>query len=266
MIAFTLELEPSNTMRYANLFAFLGLVLEIAGTFLGAFHSILLQKRVRNNTDSLNRITQFSADVKVILKWYRKKHSQDEQDAATARRRMGSMEVFSNIQNVSISGASFVVSSPTDPMNDSREDYKERLQRVESLLNQMHLYPFSRSQTYIVDAIMKIVHDLALPSQNPPSKHVTLHRASMDVNLKSFPAVVRPMFAYGNIPLYSMAIGVAFLAASTVLLSVASSDRIGSRVWEICLAVLLGVLVFSFLPLRYFRFPCHLVLLQCLKQ
>jgi hypothetical protein len=268
IIAFTLGLEPSRLKKEANFFAFLGLILEIAGTFLGAIHSILLQRRSKGNTDSHNRITQFKADVKVILKWHAKKRSQNEheQEPASTRHRMGSLEVFSNVQNVSITGGSFMVTAPTVAVSDNRDDYRERLQRVESLMNEIRHYPWSRSQGYIVNAIMKIVHELSPPSQGPlQPQPIVMYGASTEGDLKSVPAVVRRMFALGNIPLYSMAVGVVFLAISTILLAAASANTVGSAVWVTCVGVLVGIMILSFLPLRYFPSLCHFVWLNSLK-
>ena len=263
IIAFTLGLAPSGLKKRANFFAFLGLILEISGTFLGAIHSILLQRRSKDNTDSHNRITQFKADVKVILKWHAKKCSQNEheQEAASTRQRMGSLEVFSNVRSVSITGGSFMVTAPTAAVSDNRDDYRERLQRVESLMNEIRHYPWSRSQGYIVNAIMKIVHELSPPSQDSfqPQPNV-LYGGLTGGDLKSVPAVVRRMFALGNIPLYSMAVGVVFLAISTIFLAAASSNTVGSAVWVTCVSVLIGIMVLSFLPLRYFPSLC----LHCL--
>jgi len=258
VIAFTLDLAPSGLKKGANFFAFLGLILEISGTFLGAIHSILLQRRSKDNTNSHNRITQLKADVKVILKWHAKKRSQNEheQEAALTRPRMGSLEVFSNVRSVSITGGSFVVTAPTVAVSDNRDDYMKRLQRVVSLMNEIRRYPWSLSQGYIVNAIMKIVHELSPPSQGSLQPQPNVYGESTEGDLRSVPAVVRRMFALGNIPLYSMAVGVVFLAISTIFLAAASSNTVGSAVWVACVSVLIGIMVLSFLPLRYFPSLC----------
>ncbi len=160
-----------------------------------------------------------------------------------------------------------MVTAPTVAVSDNRDDYRERLQRVRNLVDEIRHYPWSRSQGYILKAIMEIVHELSPPSQGPlqPKPNV-LYGAVTEVDLKPVPAVVRRMFALGNIPLYSMAVGVIFLATSTILLAAASSNTVGSAVWVTCISVLLGIMILSFLPLRYFPSLCHFVSLNSLKR
>jgi len=75
--------------RAANLFAFLGLISEIAGTFLGALHSILLQKKNKDKNLFLQRVTLFKTDLKVILKWYTQKRLKEAEKLIEDKERSG---------------------------------------------------------------------------------------------------------------------------------------------------------------------------------
>ena len=61
--------------------------------------------------------------------------------------------------------------------------------------------------------------------------------------------VMRPVFAYGNVPLMSTAAGVTALAISTILLAVAS-ELLRAEVWISCVLPLVGMVTLSFLPTR----------------
>jgi hypothetical protein len=143
--------------RTANLIAFLGLVSEIAGTFLGALHSILLQKRSKNKSLRLQRVTLFKADLRTILKWYTKKLLDEKQDeiadpeARTGPRSGGAAIMFSDVQRLVIEGGTFNVVNNTlpQPISDGpsdAEDRKERVQRVQTFFQDIQSNPLSSSQ------------------------------------------------------------------------------------------------------------------------
>jgi len=56
--------------RAANFFAFVGLMLEIIGTFLGAMHSVFLQRKVKGFNRTVNNMIQCKVDLKIVLKLY----------------------------------------------------------------------------------------------------------------------------------------------------------------------------------------------------
>ena len=60
-------------------------MLEIIGTFLGAIHSVLLQRKIRNDARTINAMTQCKADLKVILKYYVRKVKEREEEMRRQR-------------------------------------------------------------------------------------------------------------------------------------------------------------------------------------
>lgn len=60
-------------------------MLEIIGTFLGAIHSVLLQRKIRNDARTINAMTQCKADLKVILKYYVRKVKEREEEVRRQR-------------------------------------------------------------------------------------------------------------------------------------------------------------------------------------
>ena len=240
----------------ANFFAFLGLVFEIAGTFIGAIHSILLQRRSKNKSLLPQKITLLKADLRVILKLYIQKLQDERQQAEELRRdeerrRMRQAEepqvekIVDNIDTLlSIVGGRFNVHSDS-------EDRKERLQRVETFIQEIQHHPLSSSQGFIIDAVMNVLHELSsVPSPDPKNK--APYRQSTYRTLDIVPSAMRPMFTFGIVPLISMAVGAAFLAISTILLA-AASEVLASEVWIGCIGVLVVVMTLSLLPFRYAR-------------
>jgi len=165
--------------------------------------------------------------------------------------------MFQGVHTINISGGAFQTNwtSPQISETSDSEDRRERLQRVQIFFRDIQRNPLSSSQGYIIDAVMKILHELSLvPSPPAPQNNVRVaHRRSTQHILDIVPPVVLPMFTFGNMPLISMAIGAAFLATSTILLA-AASQVVASEVWIGCTGVLLLVMALSLLPLGYLYF------------
>jgi zinc transporter ZupT len=58
IISFTMNLPQSSMGKATNSIAFVGLLLDVIGTFLGVIHAIVLQRRIKENTSLLNAMTQ----------------------------------------------------------------------------------------------------------------------------------------------------------------------------------------------------------------
>jgi len=160
--------------------------------------------------------------------------------------------LFSNTQVVRILGGNFVIH------NSQMEDRNERLERVETFIQEIQHHPLSSSQGYIIGAVRNILQELSPNSESVPSpapKNNVPHRQSTQRTLDIVPPVVRPMFTFGNTPLISMAVGVAFLAISTILLA-AASEVLASEVWISCIVALLSVMTLSLFPFMY-AFSLH---------
>jgi hypothetical protein len=77
IISFALDLDETPLARATKMFGFVGLVLDIIGTFLGVIHAIVLQRRIKGNTAVLSAITQTTTILKAI-----QKHQDDSEKAA----------------------------------------------------------------------------------------------------------------------------------------------------------------------------------------
>jgi len=188
----------------------------------------------------------------------RRHEGQQAEEQQAERRRAGGQPqgapIFQGVRTIHINGGVFQSNwmSPQISETSDSEDRRERLQRVQIFFRDIQRNPLSSSQGYIIDAVMKILHELSLvPSPPAPQNNVRVaHRRSTQHILDIVPPVVLPMFTFGNMPLISMAIGAAFLATSTILLA-AASQVVASEVWIGCTGVLLLVMALSLLPLGY---------------
>jgi len=68
IIFFSLSLDQTMLGRATNVLGFVGLVLDVIGTFLGVIHAIILQRRIKGNTAVLSAITQTTNILQAIQK------------------------------------------------------------------------------------------------------------------------------------------------------------------------------------------------------
>jgi len=138
-------------------------------------------------------------------------------------------------------------------VHSDSEDRKERLQRVETFIQEIQHHPLSSSQGYIIDAVMNVLQELSsVPSPDPKNKAPPYCHRTLDI----VPSAMRPMFTFGIVPLISMAVGAAFLAISTTISTIllaAASEVLASEVWIGCIGALIVVMTLSLLPFRYAR-------------
>jgi hypothetical protein len=66
IILLTITLEQTPLGRATNTVAFVGLVLDVVGTFLGVIHAIVLQRRIKENTAVLTAMTQVNTTLKAV--------------------------------------------------------------------------------------------------------------------------------------------------------------------------------------------------------
>lgn len=160
--------------------------------------------------------------------------------------------VAHHVDEVNITGATFyavfntTLPQPIIDSFDPEDDRKERLQRVDSFFQEIQYYPLSSSQGNIIATVMNILHSLSMVP-NPSTLENNIPRQTTQLILDAVPSVVRPIFIFGSIPLISMAIGVAFLTISTILLA-AASQTVASEVWISCTAALIVVMALSLFP------------------
>lgn len=66
IILFTLELDRTPMGQATNAVAFVGIVLDVMGTFLGVIHAIVLQRRMKGKTTMLSSVAQVTTSLKAI--------------------------------------------------------------------------------------------------------------------------------------------------------------------------------------------------------
>jgi hypothetical protein len=250
IISFTLQLPPLALGRSANFFAFFGLILEITGTFLGAIHTLFLQRKIEDGARVVVSMTQCQADLKIIAKVVQRKEEESR------RERNGQLHsehhyasFFPGSNDVQIIGGEFTINQSINhtPVVGDINDYEDRAENVKSVLEGMELRYKSLAPPHIINKILELIGKvypdaLTIPPLGPVRKDTV-------ITIVDLMPVMRPVFAYGNIPLMSMASGVAALAISTILLAMAS-DLLRAEVWISCVAALVGVMTLSFLPTR----------------
>jgi len=68
IISSTLPLNQTMLGKATNVVSFVGLLLDVIGTFLGVIHAIVLQRRIKGNTAVLTAITQTTTILKAMPK------------------------------------------------------------------------------------------------------------------------------------------------------------------------------------------------------
>ena len=69
VVSFSMGLPQSQIANATNALGFVGLLLDVIGTFLGVIHAIVLQRRIKENTAVLHAMTQITTSMKAIQKF-----------------------------------------------------------------------------------------------------------------------------------------------------------------------------------------------------
>ena len=171
--------------RISNVFAFVGLILDVVGTSLGVIHAVLLQRRIQDNTLLLNTTTQILSR-----------------------------------------------NGPDDSLHQS--------QHVRKFMEDMQAHFPSKSDTTGFENAFAVLSGLAIQPLDI-TKFATV---------KTRFSILGTLLTFGNTPLISMGLGVACLIISTILFA-ANSTSLLREVWISCVAVLVGIICLSLLPIRF---------------
>lgn len=249
IISFTLQLPPLALGRSANFFAFLGLILEITGTFLGAIHTLFLQRKIEDGARVVVSMTQCQADLKIIAKVVQRKEEEarrEKEGLLPLGESNPSACFFPNSVDLRILGGEFTINQSINhtPVVGDIDDFEDRAENVKSILEGMELRYKSLAPPQIINKMLELIGKV-----HPATPTIPPFRKDTVITIVDIMPVMRPVFAYGNVPLMSMAAGVAGLAISTILLAVAS-ELLKAEVWISCIGALVGVMALSFLPTR----------------
>ena len=251
IISFTLQLPPLALGRSANFFAFLGLILEITGTFLGAIHTLFLQTKIEKGTRVIVSMTQCQADLKIIVKFLQRKKEELRQQGQQEEQQFYGVEgnytgsFFPLASDIIIYNGNFISQPVTQTsVVENINDYEERAKNVQSVLEGMELRYKSLAPPYIINKILELIGKV-----HPAGPRILPLRRDTVITIVDITPVMRPVVAYGNMPLMSMAAGVASLAISTILLA-GASELLKAEVWISCAGALIGVMALSLLPTR----------------
>jgi hypothetical protein len=218
IITFTLTLPSDSTVgRISNVFAFVGLMLDVIGTFLGVIHAVLLQRRIQDNTLLLNATTLIKTDVEAGVS---RVESDDSPQVSTGGQ-IGKKE---------------------------QPQVGVQSQRVRQFVLDMQAHFPSRSDTTGFENAFAVLSGLAIQP---------LEITNFVSTVKTRFSILGTLFTFGNTPLISMGFGVACLIVSTILFA-ANSTSLLREVWIACVAVLVGVICLSLLPIRFvWPLPFH---------
>ena len=196
--------------RISNVFAFVGLILDVIGTFLGVIHAVLLQRRIQDNTLLLHTTTQIKTDVEGGL----------------------SRIESNNSPEVSPGG-----------QIGNREQPGVQSQHVRRFMSDMQTHFPLRSDTTGLENAFAVLSGVA-----------TIQPLEISTNfvstVKTRFSILGTLLTFGNTPLISMGLGVACLIISTILFA-AKSTSLLREVWISCVAVLVGIICLSLLPIRF---------------
>ena len=193
-------------------------------------------------------MTQCQADLKIITKVVQRKEEEArrEKNGQLPSEVNPSASFFPNSSNLHILGGEFTINQSINhtPVVGDINDYEDRAENVKSVLEGMELRYKSLAPPHIINKILELIGKV-----HPAAPTIPPVRQDTVITIVDLMPVMRPVFAYGNVPLMSMASGVAALAISTILLAVAS-ELLRAEVWISCVAALVGVMALSFLPTR----------------
>jgi hypothetical protein len=179
--------------RISNVFAFVGLMLDVIGTSLGVIHAVLLQRRIQDNTLLLNTTTQIKTVVEGGLS------------------------------------------------RDNSPEVSQQPQHVPRFMTDMQAHFRSRSVTTGFENAFAVLSGLAIRP---------LEITNFVSTVKTRFSILGTLLTFGNTPLISMGLGVVCLIISTILFA-ANSTSLLREVWISCVAVLVGIICLSLLPIRF---------------
>ena len=125
-----MNLSQPTLARVANFIAFLGLVLEISGTFLGALHLLLLQRKVAYVSSIANNLAETKGYLKIVIKAIQRQEL-EQANLAQPRRSPPAQShdtgaeggIFSHAENGSVFNMNHIVDSIME-LNDLEERAK----------------------------------------------------------------------------------------------------------------------------------------------
>ena len=154
-------------------------MLEISGTFLGAAHSVFLQRKVKSSTRALSTMGKCKVDLKIVLKYYvttsaklameaERAHNGPEgssNNTLTSKRKnqnqtpQPSVQLFTGAANLELTGVNISVYHHTDQryMNDEIDDQQERLERLQDWVQEIKR--LQEGEAKIIGAIEHIVKE-----------------------------------------------------------------------------------------------------------
>ena len=204
-------------------------------------------------------MTQCQADLEIIAKVVQRKEegsTQEKKGQLPPSETGGSTVLFADLVGCKILDGRFTIDqSIQTPVVGDIDDYQDRAENVKSVLEGMELRYKSLAPPHIINKILELIGKV-----HPAAPTIPPVRKDTVITIVDIMPVMRPVFAYGNIPLMSMAAGVAALAISTILLAMAS-ELLKAEVWITCVGALVGVMALSFLPTRSVLPLCYLGLL-----
>ena len=248
-------------------------------TFLGAPHTLLLQRKVAYVSNITNNLAETKADLKIVIKAIQRQEferanlaqpqqfppaqnsvSASESEAGPDSEKVldsehhtlksgrsdetGAEGFFSHAKNILITGGTF--NNIVDSIKEL-DDLEERAINVRNILNGMDSYHQDLAPPHLIDKIHELLGKVLATKKgaNMISRQDTL------LTIGQVKPAVRFMVTYGNIPSISMAAGVACLALSTILVAAGlQSVVLGPEVWITCLLTVVGIVTLSFLPAR----------------
>ena len=160
--------------------------------------------------------------------------------------------ISSGVSNMLISGGTFnlftnawnSIANTADHQWDV-DDLEERAMNVINVLHEMDHYYKDLAPPGLIDIIVEHTEKVLTATER---RDPQIARQNNNFSIGRNIPVLRFVVTYGNIPLMSMAGGVACMALSTILFA-ASSQFLKPEVWIASLVALVGVMGLSFLPI-----------------
>ena len=154
---------------------------------------------------------------------------------------------FGHAKHILITGGTFSQMNHVVDSIKELDDLEERAMRVRNILDGMDSYHQDLAPPLLIEKIYELVGKVLATKKGVN----TILRNNTQLTIGQVKPAVRFIVTYGNIPSISMAGGVACLALYTILAAAGlQSDVLGPEVWITCLITMMGVVAFSFLPIR----------------
>ncbi|KAH6903145.1 hypothetical protein BKA70DRAFT_1514778 [Coprinopsis sp. MPI-PUGE-AT-0042] len=283
LLSGTLALDPeSHRARRCNRYGFLGLIVEIAGTFFGAVNAVKLQSMAQKGTRALDRMEECKGGIKIVMKIAKRRSlmlpsSPNSSCLQTPSSPVGRFRdsninpgdespIFqsqrfreSNVDNTGQSFTSYTMHPHEDPIGTEHqlevcEDIVKAMNEVLLLIRNEPPRALLTGIDTLIDRVhsIKYYEDTGVQPADEVGRKEVLTAGNQLVYIQ-LPGRNKGMYHLETLPLEGlslvmMAIGVLLLEVSIILFISLRTDILGNSFWAYCVFFLALATIYGVLP------------------